>query len=96
MSSPDCPYCDAGVPETLTHFAYVCPQDCEVRTSAHSQVWQVVPSFHSQCAGPNWKVYEETCIELTLSKVPAAVVTHGVTLASHAQQIACGRFCRGL
>jgi ribonuclease HI len=75
--SPDCPYCAAGVPETLTHFACVCPQFREARTSAHNQVRQVVSSFFSRCVGPKWTVYEETRMGnmgLNLSKVPAAVV----------------------
>ena len=43
--SPDCPYCEMGVPATLTHFACVCPQFREAQTSAHNQVRQVVSSF---------------------------------------------------
>ena len=39
--SPDCPCCEAGVPETLTHFACIYPQFREARTSAHNQVRQV-------------------------------------------------------
>ena len=71
--SPDCPYCAAGVPETLTHFACVCPQFREARTSAHNQVRQVVSSFLTRCVGPKWTVYEETRMGnmgLNLSKVP--------------------------
>ena len=48
--SPDCPYCEAGVPETLTHFASVCPRFREARTSAHNQVRQVVSSFLARWA----------------------------------------------
>ena len=76
-NSPNCPYCDAGVSETLTHFTCVCPQFREARTSAHNQVRQVVSTFLTRCVGPNWTVYEETRMGkmgLNLSKVPAAVV----------------------
>ena len=36
--SPICLHCSEGVPETLTHFACVCPKFREARTSAHNQV----------------------------------------------------------
>jgi hypothetical protein len=81
-SSSDCQYCDAGVPETLTQFACVCPQFCEALTSAHNQVWKVmvwkvISFFLIQWGCPKWTVHEETRMNnmgLTLSKVPAAVV----------------------
>ena len=75
--SSDCPYCDAGVPETLTHFACVCPQFCEALTSAHNQIRKLISSFLIQWDGPKWTVHEENWmgnVGLTLSKVPAAVV----------------------
>jgi ribonuclease HI len=37
-NSPMCPHCTEHVPETLTHFACVCPRFREARTSAHNQV----------------------------------------------------------
>ena len=53
-----------GVPETLAHFACVCPQSRKARlartsTVTQNQVQQVVSSFFSQCAGPNRTVYEK-------------------------------------
>ncbi len=58
--SSDCPYCDAGVPETLTHFACVCPQFREALTSAHNQVRKVISSFLIRWISPKWIVHEET------------------------------------
>jgi hypothetical protein len=75
--SSECPYCDAGVPETLTHFACVCPQFREAQTSAHNQVRKVISSYLIRWVGPKWTVHEETQMGnmgLTLSKVPATVV----------------------
>ena len=75
--SSDCPYCDAGVPETLTHFACVCPQFREARTSAHNQVRKVISSYLIRWVGSKWMVHEETWMGhmgLPLSKVPATVV----------------------
>ncbi len=37
-NSPICPHYTGRVPETLTHFACVCPQFHAARTSAHNQV----------------------------------------------------------
>ena len=77
--SPDCPYCDAGVPETLTHFACVCPQFREARKSAHNKVRQVVSSSLTRCVGPNGTVHEEMRMGnmgLNLSKVPEVVVAN--------------------
>ncbi len=75
--SSDCPHCDAGVPETLTHFACVCPEFREARTSAHNQVQKVISSYLIRWVGSKWMVHEETRMGhmgLTLSKVPATVV----------------------
>jgi hypothetical protein len=58
--SPTCPYCPAAVPETLTHFACICPKFREARTLAHNQVWNVITSFLSTHVGPQWKMYDET------------------------------------
>jgi hypothetical protein len=86
--SPDCLYCDARVPETLTHFACVsdsltvCPQFREARTSAHNQVRHVVSSFLIWWFGPqwiHWIVHKETRIgnmDLNLFKVPAVAVVN--------------------
>ena len=58
--SPICPHCPEAVPESLTHFACVCPQFREARTSAHNQVRDVITSFLRTHVGPAWKLYEET------------------------------------
>ena len=74
-----CPYCPAGAPETLTHFACVCPQFREARTSAHNQVRQVISALLSRYVGSAWRVHEETRmghLGLTMAKVSAAVVTN--------------------
>jgi len=75
--SRNCPYCAAGVPETLTHFACVCPQFRDARTSAHNQVRQVISSFLFRHVGPTWIVHEETRMGNTglhLTKVPVDIV----------------------
>jgi hypothetical protein len=77
--SSDCLYCDAGVPETLTHFACVCSQFREAQMSAHNQVRKVISIYLLWWVGPKWtaSVHEETWMGnmgLTLSKVPATVV----------------------
>ena len=58
--SPICLHCPEAVPESLTHFACVCPKFREARTSAHNQVRDVITSFLRKHVGPAWKVYEET------------------------------------
>jgi hypothetical protein len=58
--SPTCPHCSGAIPESLTHFACVCPKFRKARTSAHNQVRVVITSFLSNTAGPEWTVYEET------------------------------------
>ena len=74
-----CPYCTAGVPETLTHFACVCPQFREAQTSAHNQVRQVVSALLSLHVGPAWRMHEETLmgyLGLTLAKVSVEAVAN--------------------
>jgi len=58
--SPTCPHCQEGVPESLTHFACVCPKFREARTSAHNQVRDEITSFFTSTLGPLWKMFEET------------------------------------
>ena len=58
--SPTCPHCDTGVPESLTHFACVCPKFREARTSAHNQVRDVFTSFLTSALESKWTVFEET------------------------------------
>ena len=76
-----CPFCSSAVPETLAHFACVCPQFREARTSAHNQVRQVVTSFLTPLLQSHWKVYEETQMQhtgLTLRLIPAARVAEAL------------------
>ena len=58
--SPICPHCQEGVPESLTHFACVCPKFREARMSAHNQVLDEITSFFTSTLGPLWKMFEET------------------------------------
>ena len=58
--SPICPHCDERAPESLTHFACVCPKFREARTSAHNKVRNVVTSFLNSTLGPEWTMFEET------------------------------------
>ena len=81
VASQLCPFCSLAVPETLAHFACVCPQFREARTSAHNQVRQVVTSFLTPLLQSHWKVYEETQMKhtgLTLRLVPAAQVAEAL------------------
>ena len=75
--SPLCPHCTEAVPETLTHFACVCPKFREARTSAHNQVRTVITSFLASTLGPEWTGFEETPMAqtgLTLRPTPLATV----------------------
>ena len=75
--SSDCPYSAAGVSETFTHFACVCPQFREAQTIAHNQERKLISSYLIRWVGQMWTVHDETQMGnmgLTLSKVPATVV----------------------
>ena len=75
--SPTCLHCGERVPETLTHFACVCPKFREARTSAHNQVRAVITSFLHSILGPEWELLEETRIArtgLTLRSTPQATI----------------------
>jgi hypothetical protein len=64
---PICPHCSAAVPESLTHFACVCPKFREARTSSHNQERNdVATSFLSSRVGPMWKMYVETPMAKTV------------------------------
>ena len=63
--SPTCPHCNEEVPESLAHFACVCPKFREARTSAHNQVRDVVTSFFNSALGSKWTVFEETRMSKT-------------------------------
>ena len=58
--TPICPHCDEKVPESLTHFACLCPKFREARTSAHNQVRDVITSFLISALRPEWTLFEET------------------------------------
>jgi ribonuclease HI len=76
-----CPFCSSAVPETLAHFACVCPQFREARTSAHNQVRRVVTSFLTPLLQSHWTAYEETQMQhtgLTLHLIPAARVAEAL------------------
>ena len=74
--SPICPHCSQAVPESLTHFACVCPKFREARTSAHNQVRDVITSFLGNTVGPNWTMHEETPMAKTgLVLRPTALAT---------------------
>ena len=84
VASQLCPYCQSAVPETLAHFACVCPQFRKARTSAHNQVRQVITSFLSPLLPSQWTVYEETPMNLTglsLRPVPAVRVAQALGLS---------------
>ena len=77
-----CLFCADGAPETLTHFACLCPKFREARTSAHKQLRQTIISFLRQMVGPNWIVSEEARmgqLGLTLRPVPASRVSHALS-----------------
>jgi hypothetical protein len=58
--TPTCPHCDKRVPESLTHFACLCPKFREARTFAHNQVRDVITSFLTSTLRPEWTLFEET------------------------------------
>jgi hypothetical protein len=58
--TPICPHCDESVPESLTHFACLCPKFREARTSAHNQVRNMITSFLTSTLRPEWTLFEET------------------------------------
>ena len=75
--SPICLHCSEGVPETLTHFACVCPKFREARTSAHNQVRTAITLLLHSILGPEWELFEETPVVrtgLTLRSTPQATV----------------------
>ena len=102
--SPICPHCDEGTPESLTHFACVCPKFREARTSAHNQVRAVVTSFFDSSLGPDWTVMEETRMATTglvLRSTPLATADQWgrrqpdwVLISAHHQRIAIVDLCR--
>ena len=85
-----CPHCTLAVPETLVHFACVCPKFREARLSAHNQVCHVITSFLTPLVVPHWKVYEETQMNqtgLTLCPVPAVLVAQALGASLENQSI---------
>ncbi len=65
VHSPICPHCDERVPESLTHFACLCPTFREARTSAHNQVHDVITSFLTSALRPTWTRMEKTVLRST-------------------------------
>jgi hypothetical protein len=57
--APTCPHCSGAIPESLAHFACVCPKFRKARPSAYNQVRVVITSFLSNTVGPEWTVYEQ-------------------------------------
>lgn len=79
--SPICLHCNTGTPESLTHFACVCPKFREARTSAHNNVRDVVTSFLSSTLGSEWTMFEETRMSntgLILCSTPKPQLNNGV------------------
>ena len=58
--SPQCPYCGTAEPETLTHFACVCPHFREARTEAHNQLRKALASRLRRALSADWQLLEET------------------------------------
>jgi hypothetical protein len=56
----DCPWCGAGVQETLAHFQCGCPQFAEARTAAHHSIARAVVAHLKDLRLPNWTFYYET------------------------------------
>ena len=102
--SSSCPHCADGTPESLTHFACVCPKFREARTSAHNQVRDVITSFFDSALGPEWMVLEETRMAKTgliLRSTPQATADQWgkrqpdwVLISQHHQRIAIVDLCR--
>ena len=102
--SPICPHCSDVVPESLTHFACVCPKFREARTSAHNKVRIVITSFLNSTLGTNWKIFEETRMSKTGLKIcstPLATAEQWgrrqpdwVLVSQHHKRIAIVDLCR--
>ena len=102
--SPICPHCSDVVPESLTHFACVCPKFREARTSAHNKVRIVITSFLNSTLGANWKIFEETRMSKTGLKIcstPQATAEQWgrrqpdwVLVSQHHKRIAIVDLCR--
>jgi hypothetical protein len=102
--SPICPHCGEGAPESLMHFACICPKFREARTSAHNQVRDVITSFLHSALGAEWTMYEETRMSRTgliLSSTPQATAEQWgrrqpdwVLVSQHHKRIAIVDLCR--
>ena len=102
--SPICLHCGEGAPESLTHFACVCPKFREARTAAHNQVRDVVTSFLNSTLGSEWTMFEETRMSrtgLVLSSTSHATAEHWgrrqpdwVLVSPHHKRIAIVDLCR--
>ena len=104
VKSPTCPHCNEGTPESLAHFACVCPKFREARTSAHNQVRDVFTSFLNSALGSKWAVFEETRMSrtsLVLQSTSSATVDElgrrqpdWVLVSESLQRIAIVDLCR--
>ena len=56
----DCPWCGAGVTETLGHFQSVCPQFQLNRTAAHHAIARATVAALKDLRLPQWKIFYET------------------------------------
>ena len=56
----DCPWCGAGVTETLGHFQSVCPQFRLNRTAAHHSIARATVAALKDIRLPQWKIFYET------------------------------------
>jgi hypothetical protein len=63
--SPSCPFCPGAVPETLGHFACVCPRFHNARTAAHDRSWTKIVDVILRYSPSDWKFCWETPMSLT-------------------------------
>ncbi len=54
-----CPHCSVNASETLTHFACVCPEFREARTSAHNHLHKVVTARLKSSLPEDWHTLKE-------------------------------------
>ena len=54
--SPNCPWCNAHVPETLAHFSTVCDVFHHASTAGHNQVWKTITFYLKRSLPPELKL----------------------------------------
>jgi len=57
--SPNCPFCNQGVPETLGHFTSSCPHFHDAYTAAHDRSWNTISRVVEKYAPSCWKFHHE-------------------------------------